>query len=137
MTIGEGNWIIYLNLGEGKADPPLLSVAGVEVAPDVSLAIGMALTGRYKAIVLDVGSETREARVFLNRLRSRSKLPVLMLVSKTASASLPDLYGSGADAHLFIPVPEVLLDAKLFALFRRAYVLSIIPKVRRFYSQRV
>ncbi len=127
------DWVIYLDLGDSEGmEPPMFGVdgMGVDLAPDPELAIKMALTGRYKAIVLNAGAESGKALFFLSRLRERSRIPVLILISKSAVEALPDLYAAGADGHLWSPAPHVLLDAKLLAILRRSYLLSSAGSLR-------
>ncbi len=119
--------VIYLNLdGSEGTELPAFALNGIEAeeAQDSDVAMRMALTGRYKAIVLDVGTDPTAALIFLSRLRERSRIPVLVLISKSAVDALPDIYAAGADGHLWSPTPRVLLNAKLLAILRRSYLFS-------------
>jgi DNA-binding response OmpR family regulator len=70
------DWVIYLDLGgSGEMDLAVFGMdgMGIDPAPDPESAMKMALSGHYKAIVLNAGAEAGKALLFLSRLREKSR----------------------------------------------------------------
>lgn len=87
---------------------------------------GLALTlqGNYQLIVLDVMLPKMDGFQVLEKIRSISSVPVLMLTAKTERADKVNGLRSGADDYLTKPFDIEELIARVLSLIRRYTVLN-------------
>ncbi|MFZ3117707.1 MAG: heavy metal response regulator transcription factor [Variovorax sp.] len=91
----------------------------VDLSRDGSEGLGMALTGNYDAIVLDVMLPGIDGFKVLEMLRKSSSTPVLMLTARDDVADRVKGLESGADDYLAKPFAFSELLARIRALLRR------------------
>lgn len=95
-----------------------------ELAYTGTNGLKLALQGNYQLIVLDVMLPEMDGFHILERIRSVSAVPVLMLTAKTASTD--KVYGlrSGADDYLTKPFDVKEFIARVLSLIRRYTTLN-------------
>ncbi|PLC05698.1 DNA-binding response regulator [Variovorax sp. RO1] len=91
----------------------------VDLSRDGSEGLGMALTGNYDAIVLDVMLPGIDGFKILEAIRKSSSIPVLMLTARDDVADRVKGLESGADDYLAKPFAFSELQARIRALLRR------------------
>lgn len=84
----------------------------------------LALQGNYQLIVLDVMLPEMDGFHILERIRSVSAVPVLMLTAKTASTDKVNGLRSGADDYLTKPFDVEEFIARVLSLIRRYTTLN-------------
>jgi two-component system response regulator CpxR len=92
---------------------------GVEVAGSGSQGIPMALSGQYALVVLDVMMPSMSGFDVLRRIRSESRVPVLMLTAKGDTRDRVLGLELGADDYLPKPFDPAELAARVHAILRR------------------
>jgi DNA-binding response OmpR family regulator len=93
----------------------------VEVAADGELALWMAGSMPFDAIVLDIMLPKVNGFQVCARLRAEENwTPIIMLTSKDGEHDVAEALDTGADDYLTKPVSLVVLSAHLRALTRRA-----------------
>lgn len=91
----------------------------VDISRDGSEGLGMALTGNYDAIVLDVMLPGIDGFKILEVLRKSASVPVLMLTARDEVADRVRGLEAGADDYLAKPFAFSELLARVRALLRR------------------
>lgn len=84
----------------------------------------LAIQGNYQLIVLDVMLPGMDGFHILERIRSVSAVPVLMLTAKTASTDKVNGLRSGADDYLTKPFDVEEFIARVLSLIRRYTTLN-------------
>lgn len=84
----------------------------------------LALQGNYQLIVLDVMLPEMDGFQVLEKIRSISAIPVLMLTAKTASTDKVNGLRSGADDYLTKPFDVEEFIARVLSLIRRYTTLN-------------
>lgn len=84
----------------------------------------LALQGNYQLIVLDVMLPEIDGFHILEKIRSVSAVPVLMLTAKTASTDKVNGLRSGADDYLTKPFDVEEFIARVLSLIRRYTTLN-------------
>lgn len=96
----------------------------VELAHTGTNGLKMALEGEYHLIILDVMLPQMDGFEILEKIRSISAIPVLMLTAKTASTDKINGLRSGADDYLTKPFVVEELIARVLSLIRRYTTLN-------------
>lgn len=92
---------------------------GVEIAGTGSEGIPLALSGQYALVVLDVMMPGMSGFDVLRRIRSESRVPVLMLTAKGDTRDRVLGLELGADDYLPKPFDPAELAARIHAILRR------------------
>ena len=94
----------------------------VDAAADGPAGLGLALSGRRDAIILDILLPGLDGLSVCRRLRqeARRNVPVLMLTARDTLADKLQGFDAGADDYLVKPFSLEELEARLQALVRRA-----------------
>ena len=93
----------------------------VRLAQDGSEGLGLARTGQFQAIVLDVMLPVMDGYAVARELRQLGdRTPILMLTARDATSDRIRGLDSGADDYLVKPFELAELHARLRALIRRA-----------------
>jgi DNA-binding response OmpR family regulator len=87
----------------------------------------LALQGNYQLIVLDIMLPEMDGFQILEKIRSISAVPVLMLTAKTASADKVNGLRTGADDYLTKPFDVEEFIARVLSLIRRYTTLNNGP----------
>ncbi len=95
-----------------------------ELAHTGTDGLKLALQGNYQLIVLDVMLPEMDGFHILERIRSVSAVPVLMLTAKTASTDKINGLRSGADDYLTKPFDVEEFIARVLSLIRRYTILN-------------
>lgn len=95
-----------------------------ELAHTGTDGLKLALQGNYQLIVLDVMLPEMDGFHILERIRSVSAVPVLMLTAKTASTDKVNGLRSGADDYLTKPFDVEEFIARVLSLIRRYTTLN-------------
>jgi DNA-binding response OmpR family regulator len=95
-----------------------------ELAHTGTDGLKLALHGNYQLIVLDVMLPEMDGFHVLERIRSVSAVPVLMLTAKTASTDKVNGLRSGADDYLTKPFDVEEFTARVLSLIRRYTTLN-------------
>jgi DNA-binding response OmpR family regulator len=95
-----------------------------ELAHTGTDGLKLALQGNYQLIVLDVMLPEMDGFHILERIRSVSTVPVLMLTAKTASTDKVNGLRSGADDYLTKPFDVEEFTARVLSLIRRYTTLN-------------
>lgn len=98
-----------------------------ELAHTGTDGLKLALQGNYQLIVLDVMLPEMDGFHILERIRSVSAVPVLMLTAKTASTDKVNGLRSGADDYLTKPFDVEEFIARVLSLIRRYTTLNNSP----------
>nr|WP_274597773.1 response regulator transcription factor [Clostridium saccharobutylicum] len=96
----------------------------VECAYTGTDGLKLALQGNYQLIVLDVMLPEMDGFQILEKIRSISIVPVLMLTAKAASADKVNGLRSGADDYLTKPFDVEEFIARILSLIRRYTTLN-------------
>ncbi|WHH59717.1 response regulator transcription factor [Petroclostridium sp. X23] len=95
-----------------------------ELAHTGTDGLKLALQGNYHLIVLDVMLPEMDGFQILEKIRSISAVPVLMLTAKTASTDKVNGLRSGADDYLTKPFVVEEFTARVLSLIRRYTTLN-------------
>lgn len=95
-----------------------------ELAHTGTDGLKLALQGNYQLIVLDVMLPEMDGFHILERIRSVSAVPVLMLTAKTACTDKVNGLRSGADDYLTKPFDVEEFIARVLSLIRRYTTLN-------------
>ncbi len=95
-----------------------------ELAHTGTVGLKLALQGNYQLIVLDVMLPEMDGFQVLEKIRSISAIPVLMLTAKTASTDKVNGLRSGADDYLTKPFVVEEFTARVLSLIRRYTTLN-------------
>ena len=95
-----------------------------ELAYTGTNGLKLALQGNYQLIVLDVMLPEIDGFHILEKIRSVSAVPVLMLTAKTASTDKVNGLRSGADDYLTKPFDVEEFIARVLSLIRRYTTLN-------------
>lgn len=95
-----------------------------ELAHTGTAGLKLALQGNYQLIVLDVMLPEMDGFQVLEKIRSISATPVLMLTAKTASTDKVNGLRSGADDYLTKPFVVEEFTARVLSLIRRYTTLN-------------
>ena len=95
-----------------------------ELAHTGTDGLKLALQSNYQLIVLDVMLPEMDGFHILERIRSVSAVPVLMLTAKTASTDKVNSLRSGADDYLTKPFDVEEFIARVLSLIRRYTTLN-------------
>lgn len=87
----------------------------------------LALRGNYQLVVLDVMLPEADGFQVLEKIRSVSSVPVLMLTAKAESADKVNGLRSGADDYLTKPFVVEEFTARVLSLIRRYVTLNTSP----------
>jgi DNA-binding response OmpR family regulator len=92
----------------------------VDVAENGDTGWAMAHTYDYDLVILDLGLPGMDGTELLRRIRGRnSRIPVLILTARDATASKVDSFEAGADDYLTKPFAFAELAVRVKALLRR------------------
>jgi len=93
----------------------------IDFAYNGATGLGLALTGEYDVIVLDLGLPRLDGLELCRRLRreARSAVPVLMLTAREGLDDKLEGFDAGADDYLTKPFALEELEARILALVRR------------------
>ena len=108
-----------LKLGDYLRKGLIESGFNVDISRDGAEGLGMALTGNYDAIVLDVMLPGIDGFKVLEVLRKSASVPVLMLTARDEVADRVRGLEAGADDYLAKPFAFSELLARVRALLRR------------------
>src|SRR6516165_12422098 len=92
----------------------------VEVAHDGRRGLARALSGEHDLLLLDVMLPGLDGFELLRRVRRQSRVPVIMLTARTATADQVAGLDAGADDYLPKPFGMDLLLARIRAVLRRS-----------------
>ena len=92
----------------------------VETAYDGASAIGMAKTGDFDLIILDLMMPQVDGLTACMRIREFSNVPIIMLTARSEDADKIIGLESGADDYITKPFNILELKARIRALLRRA-----------------
>jgi two-component system response regulator CpxR len=100
----------------------------VEAANDGRRGLSMALEGGHDVLLLDAMMPYLDGFELLRQLRTRSKVPVIMLTARTDGADRIAGLEAGADDYLPKPFSPPELAARIGALMRRSNWSRTLPK---------
>jgi two-component system response regulator CpxR len=92
----------------------------VEVAHDGRRGLARALSGEHDLLLLDVMLPGLDGFELLRLVRRQSRVPVIMLTARTATADQVAGLDAGADDYLPKPFGTALLLARIRAVLRRS-----------------
>jgi DNA-binding response OmpR family regulator len=92
----------------------------VDRAPDASQGIGLALSGSYALVMLDVMMPDLDGFEVLRRIRASSRTPILMLTARGDTHDRVLGLELGADDYLPKPYDPSELAARIRAILRRS-----------------
>lgn len=93
----------------------------VDAAPDGVTGLHLAVTGKFDAIVLDLGLPALDGMALCRKLReeARNDTPVLMLTARDTLGDKLEGFARGADDYLVKPFALKEVEARLTALCKR------------------
>ncbi len=100
---------------------PYLTMSGFEVheAEDGERGLGMALSGKYSLILLDLMLPGMDGVAVCKQIRASSRTPILMLTAKSEEDDVVSGFEAGADDYLTKPFSPKELVARVKALIAR------------------
>ncbi|MEV0209548.1 response regulator [Streptomyces sp. NPDC050788] len=101
---------------------------GVDAAPDGATALRLAATRRPDVVILDLGLPDMDGVDVLKALRGWSRVPVLVLSARRASAEKVAALDAGADDYITKPFSMDELMARLRAAVRRVEEAPLAPE---------
>ncbi|MDF1761986.1 MAG: response regulator transcription factor [Oleibacter sp.] len=105
----------------------LFKVTAVHTAED---GLRESLSGRYKAVILDVMLPGGNGIEILANIRKRSDIPVLMLTAKGDEVYRIEGLEIGADDYIAKPCNPRELSARLRSILRRGHSTSVAEAVK-------
>ena len=100
----------------------------VDCCYDGETAVGMARTGNYDLIILDLMMPKKDGLEACQEIRGFSTVPVIMLTARSEDSDKLMGFESGADDYITKPFNILELKARVRALLRRAGIASSQPQ---------
>ncbi|KUN96960.1 response regulator [Streptomyces caeruleatus] len=104
---------------------------GVDAAPDGTTALRLAAARQPDVVMLDLGLPDMDGLDVIRALRGWSRMPILVLSARWASAEKVAALDAGADDYVTKPFSMDELMARLRAAVRRTEVTSPVPVTPR------
>jgi DNA-binding response OmpR family regulator len=105
----------------------------VMCAGDGQEAFQLCMTHEFDCIVLDLMMPKMDGETFIQKLRTRSNIPIIVVSAKIDEEDTVNVLAMGADDYMTKPVKMKELTARIFAVIRRMsriHVVAANPFIR-------
>ena len=100
----------------------------VRCAGDGQEAFQLCLIYDFDCIVLDLMMPKMDGETFIQKLRTRSNIPIIVVSAKVDETDTVNVLAMGADDYMTKPVKMKELTARIYAVIRRvSNIMTIVP----------
>jgi DNA-binding response OmpR family regulator len=100
----------------------------VMCAGDGQEAFQLCATHTFDCIVLDLMMPKMDGETFIQKLRARSNIPIIVISAKVDEEDTVNVLAMGADDYMTKPLKLKELTARIFAIIRRmGSIQSVVP----------
>ena len=102
----------------------------VMCAGDGQEAFQLCATHTFDCIVLDLMMPKMDGETFIQKLRARSNIPIIVISAKVDEEDTVNVLAMGADDYMTKPLKLKELTARIFAIIRRmGSIQSVVPNL--------
>jgi DNA-binding response OmpR family regulator len=102
----------------------------VTCAGDGQEAFQLCATHTFDCIVLDLMMPKMDGETFIQKLRARSNIPIIVISAKVDEEDTVNVLAMGADDYMTKPLKLKELTARIFAIIRRmGSIQSVVPNL--------
>ncbi len=99
-------------------------------AGDGQEAFQLCATHTFDCIVLDLMMPKMDGETFIQKLRARSNIPIIVISAKVDEEDTVNVLAMGADDYMTKPLKLKELTARIFAIIRRmGSIQSVVPNL--------